>query len=990
MDQGRFMPGIGLCLCLAIAYPAYAAAIDFQTLTPIELSKTSPSDRAIADFNGDGHLDLVVVMAGSAGGDGGVSVLLGDGSGGFSNRDFPTGVYNAWGVAAGDLNGDGVVDLALTSTVTGAGRASRDVHILLGDGAGAFAEHSTVQALQDAPHAVTIADFDEDGTLDLVVGTTQTTSFHAGSGGGSFAAGQALAGSNNLSGDQLFSADFNNDGHRDVASRQAIYLGVGDGTFTRSAFFSVGAKASADFNGDGRVDMLSAAGSTLQVWFGNGDGTFAMNASITVGADLAAAVAADFDGDGNPDVALASPGDTAVVLLLNKGDGSLSAPQSFATGPEPRLLAAADWNEDGYLDVLAPYNNRGDTPYATRLMQLPSASSPGRLQFGADVYSVSEAGTDISVTVTRTGGSVGSVSIDYITGDGSATAGSDYTFTSGTLNFADGEISKAFSIPVIDDGQYEGDETVNLTLSNAQGGAALGAPSSAVLMLIENDAPPAAGSLQLDKKSYSAAEDASGATITVTRTGGSFGAVSVDYATSDGSAHTASDYTFTSGTLNFADGEISKTFAVALVDDGLYEGNETINVTLSNVQGGATLGTPVIATVTIIDNDPPPSAGSLQFSSMTYTVNEAEATATITVTRIGGSFGTVTVDYASGDLTAAAGSDYGAVSGTLTLTDGVMSATFAVTVLDDSAFEGDESVGLLLSNPTGGAALGAEQSAILAIADDDAPPPAGSLQFSGAGFIADEDAGFATITVTRSGGSFGMVTVQYSTADGTATAGLDYSATSGGLAFADGETTRTFSVPITDDVVYEGDEQLQLRLDSPTDGAVLGTVRDAALTIRENDAPPPAGALQLSSAGYVFNEGDGTVNITITRSGGSAGAVGVDYIFSDGSATGGVDYSTSNGNLLFADGVTSASVSLVILEDLFQESPETIHIALSNATGGAAIGQPGAGEITLMDNEPPPPAASPHRGGGGAVDFLLASVLLWCAASLRSRASAST
>jgi len=1325
MDQGRFIPGIGLCLWFAIVYPACAAAIEFQPLLPLELSKTAPSDRVVADFNNDGHLDLVVVMSGIGGGDGGVSVLLGDGNGGFANRDFPTGAYNAWGVAAGDFNRDRNVDLALTATVTSAGVASRDIHILLGDGAGGFVENTTVQALQDTPHAVTAGDFNEDGILDLVIGATQSTSFHAGAADATFGAGQLLSGSSNLSGDQLFAADFNGDTHLDVGSRQAVYLGAGNGSFTRSAFFAVGAKASADLNGDGRLDLISAAGSSLQIWFGKGDGSFVVNATITVGANLAAAAAADIDGDGHTDVALVSAGDTAVAVLLNNGDGTLAAPQAFATGAQPRLLAAADWDEDGFLDLIVPYNNLGNTPYASRLMQVPPAPSPGRLQLGANAYSVSEAGPGVAVTVTRTGGSLGIVSIDYATSDGSATAGgdytaamgtltfadgiisqslvvpiledtvyegnetftltlsnatggaaigtpagsvltitdndapppsgslqfgsatytvredgvtvnvtvtrsggsfgavtvdyasgngsaaagsdysatlgtlsfadgvisqsfdiavlddtlyegsetvnlilsnvtggaslgtqsssvltitendptppsgslqfsavsyqvaentggglltvtrsggsfgavtvdyatsngtavagSDYTFTSGTLSFADGEVSKAITVVVADDVQYEGNETLSLTLSNAQGGASLGTPTIATMTIIDNDPPPSAGSLQFSGATYSAAENAgsvlitvtrsggssgavavdyatsdgtatagsdytfasgtlsfaggeisktfsvvvvddtqyegseslnvtlsnaqggaslgtptsttvtitdndspppagslqfSGATysaaesagsvlITVTRSGGSFGAVAVDYATSDGTATAGSDYTFASGTLSFADGEISKTFSVIVVDDTQYEGNESLTVMLSNVQSGATLGTPISATVPIADNDSPPPAGSLQFSSSTHTVSEDGVTVNITVVRTGGSFGAVTVDYASGDLTAMAGSDYVATSGTLTLGDGVVSAAISVTVLDDATFEGDETVGLLLSNPTDGAALGAEKSAVLIIAENDAPPPEGSLQFSGAAYSVAEDAGSVTITVTRSGGSSGEVSVNYSTADLTATGGLDYSVSTGMLTFSDGETSKTFTVPILDDSVYEGDEQLQLHLVTPTGGAALGTIRDATLTLRDNDAPPPAGSLQLSGAGYVFTEGDGTVSITVTRTGGSAGAVGVDYAFSNGTATGGQDYVSSNGNLLFAEGVTSAAIELIILEDLLQEPPETLVITLTSATGGAAIGQPSAAEITLLDNEPQPPAASPlsGKGGGGAVDYFSAVLL---------------
>jgi hypothetical protein len=296
--------------------------------------------------------------------------------------------------------------------------------------------------------------------------------------------------------------------------------------------------------------------------------------------------------------------------------------------------------------------------------------------------------------------------------------------------------------------------------------------------------------------------------------------------------------------------------------------------------------------------------------------------------------------------------------------------------LDDVLFEGDETIGLLLSNPTGGASLGVEKSALLTITENDAPPPAGSLQFSGAEFSAPEDAGIVTITVTRSGGSFGAVTVNYSTTEVTASAGLDYAASPGTLTFADGELSKTFTVSIFDDADYEGDERIQLHLATPVGGAALGTMRDATLIIRENDVPPPAGSLQLSGAEYVFTEGDGVVSITVTRTGGSAGAAGIDYATGDGSARGGNDYVASNGNLLFTDGVISGTIDLEIIDDNIHEAPETLFVTLSNPTGGA-LGQPNVVEIAILDNDSQPASATSSRGGGGgAVDVLFAVLLL--------------
>ncbi|HEX5035668.1 MAG TPA: Calx-beta domain-containing protein [bacterium] len=106
--------------------------------------------------------------------------------------------------------------------------------------------------------------------------------------------------------------------------------------------------------------------------------------------------------------------------------------------------------------------------------------APGSLGFGDAAFAANEADGHVTITVTRTGGSDGAVSVDYATGDGTATDGGDYTGASGTLNFADGETSKTFEIPLLNDANFEGSETVDLTLSHAQGGAALGVSEAAL------------------------------------------------------------------------------------------------------------------------------------------------------------------------------------------------------------------------------------------------------------------------------------------------------------------------------------------------------------------------------------------------------------------------------------------------------------------------------------------------------------------------------
>ncbi len=226
-----------------------------------------------------------------------------------------------------------------------------------------------------------------------------------------------------------------------------------------------------------------------------------------------------------------------------------------------------------------------------------NAAAPGSFRFSQAAYAVNE-GETITITVQRVGGTAGTVSVQYASSDGTATAGTDYTAASGTLNFADGVASQTFTVTTTEDTTSEADETLVLALSNPSGGATLSTPNQAVLT-IQDDDVSTAGEIRFSSSTYTVTESAGTATITVTRVSGSTGAVSVDFNTSDGTAIAGSDYIATSGTLNFADGETTKTITIVILLDSVSESDEALNVVLSNVTGGATLGSPNQAVLTI-------------------------------------------------------------------------------------------------------------------------------------------------------------------------------------------------------------------------------------------------------------------------------------------------------------------------------------------------------------------------------------------------------
>jgi hypothetical protein len=358
-----------------------------------------------------------------------------------------------------------------------------------------------------------------------------------------------------------------------------------------------------------------------------------------------------------------------------------------------------------------------------------------------------------------------------------------------------------------------------------------------------SDAAPIPSALQFSAANYSGFESAAGSSVTVTvvRTGGISDAVAINYATEGGTATPGSDYTPVSGTLTFAAGETTKTFAVPILDDNVFEGSETVGLTLSAPTNGALLGTQTTATLTIQDNESRPIVTPVNLS-----VTEGDAgttSADLTVRLSNASTQTVTVDYKTTDGTAAASSDYVAAAGTLTFAPGEIVKTIPLQIIGDKLDEGNENFFVDFSNAVNASAF---QRGTITIIDDEKP----TVQFAAAGFTTNEGDTRANITVTRFGDASAAASVNYSTVDdqraipcndnvnshGAAFARCDYATTISTLIFAPGETQKTFAVPIIDDGYDEPDEFVQLRLSTPV-GSILGSQSTTILTIVDNDAP---------------------------------------------------------------------------------------------------------------------------------------------------------
>lgn len=229
--------------------------------------------------------------------------------------------------------------------------------------------------------------------------------------------------------------------------------------------------------------------------------------------------------------------------------------------------------------------------------------NPGIISIDLEALRINEELEAAIIPIIRTEGSDGTVLVDYSINDGTATGEDDFTATSGTLTFTDGQTSKEIVVPILDDTIPETDETFSIAIGNSVG-AELGGIRTAIVTIADNDETDL-NTISFSQGEYNLGEEQGEASITLTRTGDTNQTVSVDYSTEDDYARSGADYTRVSGTLTFGPGETNKTFTVPLLDDSLPELDEALNLTLSN-PNGIDLGVQNTAKLIIGDNDESP------------------------------------------------------------------------------------------------------------------------------------------------------------------------------------------------------------------------------------------------------------------------------------------------------------------------------------------------------------------------------------------------
>ena len=578
-----------------------------------------------------------------------------------------------------------------------------------------------------------------------------------------------------------------------------------------------------------------------------------------------------------------------------------------------------------------------------------------------------EEGETASFVVTLDGEVSGTVSVPYATANVTAESGSgkDYTTASGTLEFTAGETRKTIEVTTLEDGLNEADETYTLTLTSVSGPAGVKLGTASATGTIEDDDPISAA---LSATYTTTVAEGGDATYEVELSGGTSTAeVVVNYEVDANSTATSgTDYTAPGGKLTIAAAGTSGTITIETLTDAVLDPGETVVVKLTSattdtrtvtVDATATKTTTIqeedmvsvsVAAVLVEDNDQTPEDESEDRSR----VEEGE-TASFVVTLDGEVSGTVSVPYATANVTAEAGAgkDYTAASGTLEFTAGQTSKTIEVTTLEDGLNEAAETYTLTLTSVTGpaGVKLGTA-SATGTIEDDD--PISAALGTTYTTTVAE--GGDATYEVELSGGtSTAEVVVNYEVdANSTATSGTDYTVPDGKLTIAAAGTSGTITIATLTDAVLDPGETLVVKLTSATtdtravtvDATATRTttiqeedmvsVSVAALLVEDNDQTPEDESDDRSRV----EEGE-TASFVVTLDGEVSGTVSVPYATANVTAESGAgkDYTAASGTLEFTAGQTSKTIEVTTLEDGLNEAAETYTLTLTSVTGPAGV-----------------------------------------------------
>jgi hypothetical protein len=631
--------------------------------------------------------------------------------------------------------------------------------------------------------------------------------------------------------------------------------------------------------------------------------------------------------------------------------GTAQSPDDYADASGDLNFAAGDLSEDVTVTINNDALHEPDEKFAVTL----SAPTPAETVAIADgvgegtilandeppppppTVSINDAeateGGEVAFTLTRSSAALNPVTVSYATSDGSA-VGADYFGVGSTqVTFDTGQTTKQITVGTKQDTLDENAESFTVTISPVEN-ATIGDGTGTGTINDDADDQPSVATIQ----DVDVTEESTTANLIVTLSAPSGKTIKINYSLGEGGTATpGADFDTPSGQIEFAPGQTTRSIPVAIKEDTQFEGDETIFVNLSgheNVAPGADLQ----GKVTIKDDGdaaPAPTVPNASVAEGNSGTNDLVFQVTLPGPRPATTFNYRTVPQSAN------GSDFIEVGGaqlTFPALAGPGPTTLPITikVKGDTVDENDESFTLQLLNSTSGAVVASATGTIL---NDDNNS---KLTINDAS--ADEPStGTATLkfTISLAPASDRAVSVNWATANGTAAAGTDYTAASGSVSFAPGETTKDVTVSVTGDTVNEDNETVLVNL-SGAGGAAVSDAQGQG-TIIDKNAPP-----SLSINDVLTREGE-LVTFTITLAGNTLRTVTVVARTVEGTAKDGTEYHTRRSVLTFAPGEKTKTFQVPGIDDTVSEAIETYFVDLEDAVNATVTKRRGTATIDASD-----------------------------------------
>ena len=583
----------------------------------------------------------------------------------------------------------------------------------------------------------------------------------------------------------------------------------------------------------------------------------------------------------------------------------------------------------------------GTSPGSTTIqsIEIIDTDETPSISMSAATSTIAESGGEATITVSVDPPAFETITVN-IGATGGTASGADYSLSASQVSLTATQPSQTVTLTGLPDEIYEDTETLTLELSNPSGGnAVIESPGTLNFDITDDENAPQV-TLSADPTSIT---EGSSSTLTISMSAKDTQEVTVTLSANNGTT-SSDDYTFTDNTVVFAAGETEKDITITAEPDDISEPDETFSIEITNVTGGSAYYiSPETEELTITDNNGTPT---ISMSASTNTFSEENGSSTITVSIDPPASETVTVNIEASGGTASSG-EYDLSQTNISFAPEETSKEVTLTGNGDSVYEGNETLTLQLTDPTGGGAvIGSPATLNFEITDDESIPEL-SLSAGSNSFAENES---TTITATLSHESSQDIIINLDISNQSAES-EDYSVSANSVTIAAGNTTATSIISGEPDDFYEGNELLDVSIGETSGGEVnTGSNTPVTLTITDIQTPP---AVSLSVSPSTIME-DGSSTITATLSNPTFEDVTVSLIFTD-EATLDEDFSLSSPNIVIPAQAPSGSITLNGIDDDIYENSENLSVAISNVSGGSASENGNQQQtIVLSDNDSAP------------------------------------